>query len=60
MEYEVNQLLAGKSGENSFEYIVPHNNINTILHLNRRDGFYLKRKGIYQISYNFKDYFNNG
>ena len=26
--YEVNQLLAGKYGENSFNYI-PHNNIST-------------------------------
>ena len=55
---EVNQLLAGKCGENSFDYI-PHNNINTSLHLNR-DGLNLNRKGIYQISCDFKDYFDNG
>ena len=55
---DVNQLLAGKCGENGSDYI-PHNNINTRLHLNR-DGLHLNRKGIYQISCNFKDYFNNG
>ena len=55
---EVNQLLAGKCGENSFDYI-PHNNINTSLRLNR-DGLHLNRKVIYQISCNFKDYFDNG
>ena len=51
---DVNQLLAGKCGENGSDYI-PHNNINTRLHLNR-DGLHLNRKGIYQISCNFKDY----
>ena len=55
---DVNQLLAGKCGENGSDYI-PHNNINTRLHLNR-DGLHLNRTGIYQISCNFKDYFNNG
>ena len=55
---KVNQLLAGKCGENGSDYI-HRNNINTRLHLNR-DGLYLNRKGIYQISYNFKDYFKNG
>ena len=55
---DVNQLLAGKCGENGSDYI-PHNNINARLHLNR-DGLHLNRKGIYQISCNFKDYFNNG
>ena len=55
---DVNQLLAGKCGENGSDYM-PHNNINTRLHLNR-DSLHLNRKGIYQISCNFKDYFNNG
>ena len=55
---EVNQLLAGKCGGNGFDFI-PHSNINTRLHLNR-DGLYLNRKCIYQISCNFKGYFNNG
>ena len=36
---DVNQLLAGKCGENGSDYI-PHNNINTRLHLNR-DGLHL-------------------
>ena len=54
---DVNQLLAGKCGENGSDYI-PHNNINTRLHLNR-DGLHLNRKGIYQISCSSKDYFNN-
>ena len=43
--YEVNQLLAGKYGENGFNYI-PHDNISTGLYFSR-DGFHLKRKGIY-------------
>ena len=55
---DVNQLLAGKGGENGFDYI-SHNNINTRLHLNR-DGLHLNKKGIHQISCNFKDYFHNG
>ena len=38
-------LLAGKCFENGFDYI-PHNNINTRLHLNR-DGIHLNSKGIY-------------
>ena len=54
----VNQLLAGKCFENGFVYI-PHNNFNTRLRLNR-DGLHLNRKSIYQISRNFKDYFNYG
>ena len=41
-ENEVNQLLAGKLGRNGFDYI-PHNNINTRLHLNR-NGIHLNRK----------------
>ena len=53
-----NQLLAGKCGENNFDCI-PHHNIDTRLHLNR-DGLHINRKGTYQISCNFKDYFNNG
>ena len=43
--YQVNQLLAGKYGENGFNYI-PHDNISTGLYFSR-DGFHLKRKGIY-------------
>ena len=55
---DVNEFLAGKCGENRFDYI-PHNNINIRLHLNR-DGLHLNRKVIYQISCNLKDYFDNG
>ena len=40
----VNKLLAGKYGENGFDYI-PHYNINIRLHLNR-DGLHINRKVI--------------
>ena len=55
---DVNQFLPGKCGENGFDYI-PHNDINTKLHLNR-DGLHLNRKGVHQISCSLKYYFNNG
>ena len=54
---DANQLLAGKYGENDFDSI-PYNYINTRLHLDR-DGIHLNRNGIYQISYSFREYFNN-
>ena len=42
-----NQLLAGKCGENNFDCI-PHNNIDTRLHLNR-DGLHINRKGTFKL-----------
>ena len=55
---DVNQFLPGKCGENGFDYI-PHNDINTKLHLNR-DGLHLNGKDVHQISCSLQYYFNNG